>query len=286
MSDTIPSQFLTALNIKLNGCVGPYKLEKITPLGKGGFGRVYRAHHKSTKEQVAIKVVEKKLDKKYRCREETAMAYLSKFDCFVNFKGSYSTWQRTFLVMELCDCTLLDVLKRIPGHKLPEANVRDITLQLVEALYYMHKKHMGHFDFKLENILVKFLPNHTIQIKITDFGTTDICDAKLPPLYGQVSTLYVAPPEMLKGEPYSLTADCWALGVIVFSLFAGEMPFGYNDNKKKMTHAIVNNAPKFDGSAWTNVSDLAKDFIMKLLQKNPYERINIKQAGRHPFLHM
>jgi serine/threonine protein kinase len=97
------------------------------------------------------------------------------------------------------------------------------------------------------------------------------------------SSYYIAP-EVLEGA-YGMECDMWSLGVIVFMLLSGRPPFGGEDETEIMKRALLG-VYSMNHHVWDNVSDEAKDFVRKLLQKDPAKRMTSAQALKHPWLEL
>lgn len=148
--------------------------------------------------------------------------------------------------------------------------------QIVGAIYYAHSLNCVHRDLKLENILLDKKGN----AKLTDFGFTRECVSKsqLDTICG--TTVYMAP-ELTERKSYDgFKIDIWALGVILYTMINGSMPFD-EDDEAKTKWKIVNEMPEINEDL---VSPDAKDLIEQLLAKDPNERPSIEKILTHPFL--
>ena len=116
-------------------------------------------------------------------------------------------------------------------------------------------------------------------IRILDFGLGKIigpgetCNEP----YGTV--LYCAP-EIILRQPYTKNVDSWSIGVISYILLFGKIPF-YDDNKNVLRKKIINNKPVYKGFDYPSISNLALNFIQKLLIKNQEKRMTVEQALNH-----
>lgn len=152
----------------------------------------------------------------------------------------------------------------------------ELFAQISGAVYYAHSMHCVHRDLKLENILLDKNGN----AKLTDFGFTRECMTKttLETVCG--TTVYMAP-ELIERRTYDgFKIDIWSLGVILYTLITGYLPFD-DDDEAKTKWKIVNEEPKYDAKV---IPDDARDLISRLLAKNPGERPSLSQVLRHPFL--
>jgi len=187
-----------------------------------------------------------------------------------------------FLVMELVrGGELFDEI--VKNKSLHEDEAKHIFRQLLEAVHYMHSRHVIHRDLKPENLLF-YHPGHDSKIIITDFGLS--CSRKSGQNQLMRTTCgtpeYIAP-EILMRKPYTNAVDMWAIGVITFILLSGTMPFD-DDNKTRLYRTIIRAHYNFRGSSWEDVSGDAKDFIRKLLVVNWEMRLGAEDALRQPWI--
>ncbi|XP_035221038.1 uncharacterized protein LOC118193974, partial [Stegodyphus dumicola] len=148
---------------------------------------------------------------------------------------------------------------------LSDVEARRIFRQIAAAVYYCHKNKICHRDLKLENILLDEKGN----AKIADFGLSNVFDEKnlLKTYCG--SPLY-ASPEIVKGVPYyGPEVDCWSMGVLLYTLVYGAMPFDGSNFKKLVTQ--ISEGDYFEPKKKSNASELIK----KLLTVNPSKRATI-----------
>lgn len=160
-----------------------------------------------------------------------------------------------------------------------EPLAKEIFQQMIEAVEFIHSKGIVHRDLKVENFV--FLDDKVL--KLIDFGfahKTSTENANIA-----VSFSYAAP-ESLKFGPVSTPRDIWSLGVILFRMLCGHMPFASPNNIDDSTLIKIIMSGKFTQSSngWRNLSKSAKDLINKLLKVNETERLTIKQILEHPWL--
>ncbi|KAG0222156.1 NUAK SNF1-like kinase 2 [Actinomortierella wolfii] len=200
----------------------------IGTIGQGNFGKVLLAEHDTTGEQVAVKILEKAQFKSeqqrlHATREARLMATL-RHPYIVDVKTVLEDDARIMIVMEhLTGGELFDYISN--KGVLDEKEARRIFYQIVLALHYCHENNVVHRDLKPENILLDSEKN----VRVADFGFGNHWhkDRHLTTYCG--SPFYAAP-EMVSGTPYiGPETDVWSLGVILYVLVCGRLPFDAND---------------------------------------------------------
>lgn len=159
---------------------------------------------------------------------------------------------------------------------LPVEKVQKIFTQLVGAVSYVHNSSCVHRDLKLENILLDKNEN----VKLVDFGFTREYEGKASYLQTFCGTVCYSAPEMLKGEKYAgEKVDVWSLGVILYALLCGELPFDDDDDNVTRTK-ILGSEPKWPD----HLTPDSKSLLGLLLSKRPLLRPALSDILTHPFL--
>ena len=141
---------------------------------------------------------------------------------------------------------------------------------------YIHNKSCVHRDLKLENVLLDKNEN----VKLCDFGFTREYEGKTNYLQTFCGTVCYSAPEMLKGEKYAgEKVDVWSLGIILFALMRGELPFDEDDDQATKAK-ILKDDPQFP----EGFPEDAKSLISKLLSKRPLFRPSLSEILADPFL--
>lgn len=160
--------------------------------------------------------------------------------------------------------------------RLPVEKVQNIFTQLVGAVSYVHQQSCVHRDLKLENILLDKHEN----VKLCDFGFTREYEGKANYLQTFCGTICYSAPEMLKGEKYAgEKVDVWSLGVILYALLCGELPFD-EDEDDETRRRILFDEPKYPDFIPADALALIK----KLLSKRTLLRPSIPEILADPFL--
>ncbi|WEW60319.1 hypothetical protein PRK78_005804 [Emydomyces testavorans] len=185
------------------------------------------------------------------------------------------TEKLVWLVLEYCPGDeLYNYLLR--NGPLPIEKAQKIFTQLVGAVAYVHSKSCVHRDLKLENILLDKHEN----VKLCDFGFTREYEGKASYLQTFCGTICYSAPEMLKGEKYAgEKVDVWSLGIILYALITGELPFDEDDDQVTKKR-ILTDEPKYND----RFTEDAKSLINLLLSKRPLLRPSLNDILAHSFL--
>ena len=165
---------------------------------------------------------------------------------------------------------------------LSESEASTIVRSVTSAVAYMHENAVIHRDLKPENLLLTNKSGMGAQVKIIDFGLAKMLhDSKTQSFLGTRG--YLAP-EMLRREAYDKAVDVWALGVIVYVLLCGCLPF-QDDGKVISSKEEAEEIFKLRFPPWAkSLSDSAKDLLRHLLQVDDTKRYTAEQALRHPWV--
>ena len=244
-------------------------------IGEGAFGKVYKGQRKCTNQIVAIKKIIKKGKKEkdlQNVRQEIDVFHRLYHENIIQCLDSFETNSEFCLVTELGTGQLYEIIQE--DKKLPETQIKEIALQLCSALFYLHNNNIIHRDIKPQNILI----SSSGIIKLCDFGFARAIDNKTMLTSYKGTPLYMAP-ELLKQYPYNKKADLWSLGVILYELYVGQVPF-YANNLYTLIHKITKDEIRYPDS----MSSEFKDFLKGLLVKNPKDRWDWPKILQHPFL--
>mmetsp|Transcript_131532 Transcript_131532/g.232391 ORF Transcript_131532/g.232391 Transcript_131532/m.232391 type:complete len:384 (-) Transcript_131532:95-1246(-) len=188
------------------------------------------------------------------------------------------------LVLELCEGgELYDRIQQKQFY--PEHEAKILVRNLLEAVAYIHSRGIMHRDLKPENILLSSKVSNT-EIKISDFGLAKVSKdypRRLPRSHSICGSDFYLAPEVIKQEEYGREIDIWSMGVICYVVLSGSLPFFHNV-LHKLYRQIVERDLSFPEQAWKSVAKGAQDFILRLLQVRPGDRLTAEQALNHPWL--
>ncbi|KAM3718056.1 Serine/threonine-protein kinase [Dirofilaria immitis] len=237
--------------------IGKYKLLKT--IGKGNFAKVKLAKHIPTGIEVAIKIIDKtalnpgSLHKLFR--EVKIMKQLDHPN-IVKLYQVMETENTLYLVMEYASGG--EVFDYLVAHgRMKEKEARAKFRQIVSAVQYLHQKNIIHRDLKAENLLL----DSDMNIKIADFGFSNqfVIGNKLDTFCG--SPPYAAP-ELFQGKKYDgPEVDVWSLGVILYTLVSGSLPFD-GQNLKELRERVLRGKYRIPFYMSTDCENLLKKFLV------------------------
>ncbi len=245
-------------------------------IGQGGMGTVYRVHDRITEREIALKRVTdtKSLEFKDRPKHEAdvRLALANEFKVLASLRHpniiavidyGFDEQDLPFFTMPFVD-NAQDILSAGATETF-EGKV-SLWMQMLQASVYLHRRNVLHRDLKPANVLVK-----DGQVKIMDFGlsmrTVDT-SKEFRPDDNIAGTLSYLSPEVLQGEMPTRSADLYAIGLIVYQLFAGKYPFN-TQNITMLISDIITKEPDFSG---LGIDYRLVDILRKMLAKSPQDR--------------
>lgn len=264
-----------------DGSIFKNKFEIYEELGRGRFGVVFKVRERETREVFAAKFVRcRKKEERDKCKGEIAIMNGLDHSRLLQLNAAYENPREVIMIMEFIGGGELFEKVVADDFTLTEHDCVLFMRQICNAIGYMHQKNIVHLDLKPENILCKSKKSH--QIKIIDFGLT----RKLEP-GGDVRILFGTPefvsPEVISYEPVSASSDMWSIGVVCYVLLSGLSPF-MGDSDVETFSNITGLCYDFDDDAFEHITEDAKDFIEKLLNKDQRKRLKAHECLKHPWL--
>ncbi|XP_058868142.1 serine/threonine-protein kinase MARK2 isoform X6 [Acipenser ruthenus] len=257
--------------------IGTYRLLKT--IGKGNFAKVKLARHVLTGREVAVKIIDKtqlnasSLQKLFR---EVRIMKLLNHPNIVKLFEVIETEKTLYLVMEYASGG--EVFDYLVAHgRMKEKEARAKFRQIVSAVQYCHQKNIVHRDLKAENLLL----DADMNIKIADFGFSNefTLGSKLDTFCG--SPPYAAP-ELFQGKKYDgPEVDVWSLGVILYTLVSGSLPFD-GQNLKELRERVLRGKYRIPFYMSTDCENLLKKFLIL----NPGKRGSLEQIMRDRWMNV
>jgi len=243
--------------------IGPYTI--LSTLGQGGMGMVYEAERSDGvfHQRVAIKLVkmewaDEELIRRFR-HERQILAQLQHPHICRLLDGGMTPSGSPFLVMELIRGT--SITRYCQNAQLSVAQRIELFLQVCQAIEYAHTHLIIHRDLKPANILV----DEQGQVKLLDFGIAKLLDPSLPE-FADMTTLETrtgasmmtpqyASPEQYQGNPVSTATDIYGLGLILYEVLTGRLPFDFKDKTLvEIDRMIVHEIPTKPSTLMKNLS--------------------------------
>ena len=252
------------------------KYIKLAKIGKGANGECFSIESTEDWDQYVVKIVDKKkLESekgKQSIRKEIEIQKSLDFPKIVKVKDYSEDKENVYIILELCkNHSLADLLKQ--RKYLTEMEVQCYMFQLIQGLKYLHDKNIIHRDLKPSNIFL----DYKLELKIGDFGEIYKLAKYNERRKSFHGTKAFMAPEIIKIDEkgYSFDVDIWSIGVIMFNLLTGIIPFRENCKKEEL---------KFPYEPI--ISKVAKDLIKQILEKDPKKRPGLNQILYHKFFHM
>uniref|UniRef100_A0A8C6KLK5 Serine/threonine-protein kinase MARK1 n=1 Tax=Nothobranchius furzeri TaxID=105023 RepID=A0A8C6KLK5_NOTFU len=257
--------------------IGNYRLLKT--IGKGNFAKVKLARHVLTGREVAVKIIDKtqlnptSLQKLFR---EVRIMKVLNHPNIVKLFEVIETEKTLYLVMEYASGG--EVFDYLVAHgRMKEKEARAKFRQIVSAVQFCHQRRIVHRDLKAENLLL----DADMNIKIADFGFSNefTVGSKLDTFCG--SPPYAAP-ELFQGKKYDgPEVDVWSLGVILYTLVSGSLPFD-GQNLKELRERVLRGKYRIPFYMSTDCENLLK----KLLVLNPVKRGSLEQIMKDHWMNV
>ena len=277
-----------------------YEIEK--SIGNTEYVVVYKGRNKNNKELRAIKVLDyNRIKDDYRREklkeiDEEMINYYNEFykeihlmeilnenkenKNVVKLYDYYHKGNEIAIIMELCDCNILDLLKSKPNKSFNSQEIYNILKQLNNSFKIMNKKKLIHRSLNLEFILIKYKDeskkDYIVKLKLTEVSILlkDLSGKNLIFDKNKAKIQFIAP-EILKGEKYNEKCDLWSLGISIYTLYSGKPPFDGN-NESEILNNIKNIPIIYQNPSLNNL-------VQGLLNPDPEKRLSWDDYFNHEF---
>ena len=253
----------------------------VKELGSGSFGRVYLVTHKKTKANYAIKAIDKRnkanIEEKPYFRREVEVMYKIHHPNVIKLYSHFEDNNFCYFIMEyIAKGNMFGLIPTDKKKRISTQLVANLIKDIISAVYFLHNMSppIIHRDIKPENVLLA----DNFVAKLTDFGWSNYIqeDQKRTTVCG--TPIYLAP-EIIKEQGHDERVDIWCIGVLLFELTTGTVPFPGND-----IESLENNILKLRIQWPKEINVDAKNLISKILKLDPNARISLSDMLKHPFI--
>lgn len=248
------------------------RYEIIRKIGDGGMAFVYEAKDRLLNRIVAVKVLRPEFvdDEEFLAkfkREAEAVANISHPN-IVNVYDVGCDGKVNYIVMEYVDGQNLKEIIKSEG-TLDEYTALDITKQIARALSAAHKKGVIHRDIKPHNILIS---SEGRNVKVADFGIAKAAtNSTMTNIGSIIGSVHYFSPEQAKGKPVKNNADLYSLGIVLYEMLLGKVPFK-GDSPISIALQHINEDIEFSSEEMTRIPQSIRTLIKKLTEKSPEDR--------------
>ena len=240
----------------------------VKTLGSGMFGNVFLTVHRSKRKLYALKTVDRRKVTAYEIEENVVLErkILLQLDHVLIMKlvKTFKDPKRLYFLLEYIEgMDLFDVLRKLG--LLKECDARFYVACIFVILEHLHERGIIYRDLKPENMVVD-VDGYP---KLIDFGTAKFVNGRT---YTIVGTPHYMAPEIVTSHGYSLAADYWTVGIMLYEFMIGYVPFGEEESDPYAIYEQVQER-KLIFPKWLDNKNRIKEFINQLLSKNPANRL-------------
>ncbi|VDD90382.1 unnamed protein product [Enterobius vermicularis] len=248
----------------INAMTGLDSFDFLKVLGRGTFGKVILCREKKTQKLYALKILQKKvIDEVEHTLAENRVLHNCKHPFLTRLEASFQTRHHLCYVLEFANGGELFFHLR-QNKTFSESRTRYYGAEILLALEYLHDRNIVYRDMKLENLLL----DKDGHIKLADFG---LCKEGIK--FGDTTVTFCGTPEYLAPDilfnyKYGRAVDWWGLGVVMYEMVCGRLPFFSHDHEK-LFHAIMYARPRYP----SRLSRETHDLFERLLEKDSHKRL-------------
>lgn len=254
-------------------------------LGYGTYSRCLRCIHRSSTQEYAVKIVPKRTSGRDIDEEIEILLRYGRHPNIIELRDVYDDGSSVYMVMELMKGG--ELLDRILQQKFfSEREAAAVMSVLSATVSYLHQQGVVHRDLKPSNILYADPLGTPESLRIADFGFAKQLRAENGLLMTPCYTANFVAPEVLKKQGYDAAIDMWSLGVLLYTMLAGETPFatGPDDTPEQILARIGEGKINLSGGNWDSISPAAKDLVLRMLHVDPQQRWTAAQVLQHSWI--
>mmetsp|Transcript_56116 Transcript_56116/g.162534 ORF Transcript_56116/g.162534 Transcript_56116/m.162534 type:complete len:620 (-) Transcript_56116:134-1993(-) len=264
----------------------------IAPIGKGGFGSVFRVKYLPTGEERAIKMIPKPSDSAELAKVLTEVELLVRLD-HPNIEKFFEYFEDQEVICLATELVTGGNLGELDPASDSAEEIRWLFLDVVAAVGYCHSQGVAHRDLKFENcLLTEKDGKHRRSAKVIDFGLSAVRPSGEKAdnwMSEAVGTVYFIAPEVLNSEDgwspkYGPKCDMWSIGIMLYIVLTDRHPFARSAASTDHIMWRIQDDPVRVGPLnEASIDEVTQDLILRLLEKDPTRRLDAEVALRHPF---
>ncbi|XP_028934283.1 serine/threonine-protein kinase PAK 6 [Ornithorhynchus anatinus] len=270
-------QFKAALRMVVDPGDPRLLLESYVKIGEGSTGVVCLARERQSGRQVAVKMMDLRRQQRRELlfNEVVIMRDYQHLNVVEMYK-SFLVGEELWVLMEfLQGGALTDIVSQI---RLNEEQIATVCESVLQALAYLHSQGVIHRDIKSDSILLTL----DGRVKLSDFGFCAQISKDVPKRKSLVGTPYWMAPEVISRTPYTTEVDIWSLGIMVIEMVDGEPPYFSDSPVQAMKRLRDSPPPKMRNAH--KASPVLRDFLERMLTRDPQQRATAQELLDHPFL--
>ncbi|XP_072545847.1 serine/threonine-protein kinase PAK 6 [Salminus brasiliensis] len=270
-------QFKAALQMVVDKGDPRSYLENFVKIGEGSTGVVCIAREKHSGRLVAVKMMDLRRQQRRELlfNEVVIMRDYQHKNVVEMFKSALVE-EELWVIMEYLQGGALTNI--VSETRLSEEQIATVCEAVLQALAYLHSQGVIHRDIKSDSILLSL----DGRIKLSDFGFCAQISKDIPKRKSLVGTPYWMAPEVISKSPYGTEVDVWSMGIMVVEMVDGEPPYFSETPVAAMKRLRDEPAPTIRNIQ--QVSPVLKDFLDRMLTRDPMERASATDLLEHPFL--
>ncbi|XP_053701212.1 serine/threonine-protein kinase PAK 6 isoform X2 [Synchiropus splendidus] len=270
-------QFKAALQMVVDKGDPRSYLENFVKIGEGSTGVVCIATEKHSGRQVAVKMMDlRRQQRRELLFNEVVIMRDYQHRNVVEMYKSALVEEELWVIMEYLQGGALTNI--VSETRLSEEQIATVCEAVLQALAYLHSQGVIHRDIKSDSILLTL----DGRVKLSDFGFCAQISKDIPKRKSLVGTPYWMAPEVISKSPYGTEVDVWSMGIMVVEMVDGEPPYFSETPVAAMKRLRDEPAPTVRNTS--QISPVLKDFLDRMLTREPLERASATDLLEHPFL--